>query len=415
MTENRIRIGVIADDFTGAGDAASFLKAGGLRTQLRIWPCQAAPADLQAFDAVVIALKSRSDIREKAVSDNAAALQWLLANGAEKIYFKYCSTFDSTPDGNIGPVADQLMQKMQVPYTILCPSLLANGRKVKGGRLYVNDIPLDESHMKDHPLNPMWDSRISHLMSPQSSFPVFSLDSALYKTPEKIQAQLDVWHEMHEHFYIVPDYDRPEHGAFIAKYFMALPLWTGGSELLYHFAKLKSEKTGSHNAENVPEDDHYGRVMLAGSCSIMTRKQIARFRENGGRAFVIEPEMVFEDMQKYIDRYTCCYLDDPCRDILFYTSDRRGSRPGLAQALENFSAALIRHIVKRSPVRRVIIAGGETSGAVTTALGYNSFVIGDSVAPGVPILYPTANAGMALVLKSGNFGDEDFFLKTLNS
>ena len=159
-------IGCIADDFTGGSDAASFLKKGGLSTLLINGDSYRGYRPGEDIRAVVVALKTRSIEPEAAADQSEAAAKWLLEQGAEKIYFKYCSTFDSTPRGNIGPVTDRLMELLDEPYTLLCPSLPVNGRKVKGGVLYVNGVPLGESSMRFHPVNPMSESRIDKLMAP---------------------------------------------------------------------------------------------------------------------------------------------------------------------------------------------------------------------------------------------------------
>ena len=164
-------LGCIADDFTGASDAASFLVKGGMSVQLYNGLPRKEPADEDNPQAVVIALKSRTQNKNDAVRDSVNAARFLRECGVRQIYFKYCSTFDSTREGNIGPVADALMELLKVPYTLLCPSLPVNGRVVKNGNLYVNGVPLHESPMKNHPLTPMWDCRIAKLMEPQRNIP----------------------------------------------------------------------------------------------------------------------------------------------------------------------------------------------------------------------------------------------------
>lgn len=164
-------LGCIADDFTGASDAASFLVKGGMQTLLLNGiPENIDMVEIARADAVVIALKTRTQETVSAVNDSLNAIKWLEKNGARHFYVKYCSTFDSTPSGNIGPICDKAMEYLGVQYTLLCPALPVNGRIVKDGILYVNGVPLAESHMKNHPLTPMHESDIALLMQPQSKY-----------------------------------------------------------------------------------------------------------------------------------------------------------------------------------------------------------------------------------------------------
>ena len=416
MRNQNLRIGVIADDFTGASDAASYLRAGGCSTKLVIYPFMA-EADITGCGAVVVALKSRSAETETAVRDSMAAAAWLLGKGAEKLYFKYCSTFDSTPRGNIGPVADMLMEMTGTGYTLLCPSLTENGRTVKDGVLYVNGVPLEESPMKHHPLNPMWDSRISVLMAQQSAYPVYILRRNEI-SHEQIQAQLAELQKYSSHFYLVPDYETPDDAARIASCFRDLPLWTGGSELLKSLALLRGAQAGCEKALPVPQKGHScGRLMFCGSCSDMTQKQVARWLSSGGRGRMVTPE----DAQKtgaLFNEIAGAYLQDPHEDFLYYSSGSAGlmrnGPPDTAAAadIESVLSSLAVQITGSFHADRLIVAGGETSGAVIRALGLHVFSIGRSVAPGVPILYPQ-DTQISLVLKSGNFGGEDFFLTAL--
>ena len=409
---HELRIGCIADDFTGGGDAASFLAGGGLKTLLLIWTfsCEHLPEDC---DAVVIALKSRSVPADQAVADSLAAINWLQAHHARKLYFKYCSTFDSTPRGNIGPVSDALLETLEQPYTVLCPSLLSNGRAVRDGVLYVNGIPLAQSPMRSHPLNPMWNSDIRVLMQAQSRYPCFVVPEALCRDPAALAGRIHALQQKHRHFYLIPDYFEPTHGAEIARAFAPLPLWTGGSELLLHFARQVSGRAADASLVPPMPAPRLGRVMLAGSCSVMSRLQIRNWIEAGGRAEEIGPEMVFESAPAHLALLRDRYLQAPQQDILYYASPRTSGREGLAQAFEAFSAALAAELVRCAPVERLLVAGGETSGAVIRKLGYRAFRIGESLSPGVPVLYPAENPRLRIVLKSGNFGGPDFFLTTL--
>ena len=227
MGKKRI-LGCIADDFTGASDIASFLKKGGMSTVLfNGVPGKNEEGD---FDAAVIALKTRTQETESAVSDSLDALQWLKSKGCKHLYIKYCSTFDSTPKGNIGPIVDSALEIFNIPHTILCPALPVNGRTVDHGCLYVNGIPLQESHMKDHPLTPMWDCRIEELMRPQGKYPCLMLDrEQMYAPDGAIKEKINTFAREHKHFYIVPDYTEQEDAERIISLFGNLPLLTGGS------------------------------------------------------------------------------------------------------------------------------------------------------------------------------------------
>lgn len=412
------KLGCIADDFTGAGDAASFLTDGGLKTLLIIWP-HIEDVSIDGYDAVVIALKSRSIEPELAVRESLAAVNWLNAQGAEKLYFKYCSTFDSTPHGNIGPVCDSLLALGGQSYSLLCPSLLLNGRSVRGGRLFVNGVPLAESHMRRHPLNPMWSSEIKVLMEAQSKYPCFPVSAEEYADEEALRARVERIARDNEHFYLIPDYYEPEHGETIVRLFGTLPFLSGGSGLLGDFARFAC-KPGVHQEKPRVTGRDYGRVMLAGSCSDMTRRQVRRWIDDGGRAVMIESADALAGGRR-AEELAALYLEHPEEDILYYSSgssDSAGadtSDKSVSAAMEKILSDIARNIFKARPVSRLVTAGGETSGAVITSLGLSSFAIGESIAPGVPILYPTSYAGLRLVLKSGNFGNEDFFIKVLEN
>lgn len=424
---NRLRIGVIADDFTGAGDAASYLSLGGMRTLLVIYPYME-EADPEGWDAVVIGLKSRSEAAGEAVSDCLEAVRWLREKGAEKIYFKYCSTFDSTPSGNIGPVSDAVMEQTASSYSILCPSLPDNGRCVRKDILFVKGIPLAESPMKDHPLNPMWDSRVSVLMQAQSRYPVFPVSREEMRDPERLKERVEGLVRAHTHFYLVPDYESEEDGVLIAQFFGSLPFLTGGSGLLQHLGRSlrqtaerdpAGEDTIRAGKKKSEKDPGNGRVMFCGSCSEMTQKQVRRFIEKGGKAVRIDTvDLAEEGLDKRVCELAELSMRHPEEDILYYSSGSAGLRdkenpdPMISGAMERFIAKLAATIVAGRPAERIIVAGGETSGAVTLALGLHTFGIGESIAPGVPILHPVGK-DLRLVLKSGNFGNEDFFVGTL--
>ncbi len=417
--------GCIADDFTGASDAASFLVKGGLSVQLYngIPGDTVPPSDAQAL---VIALKSRTQETKQAVADTLSAARWLLNQGVRQLYFKYCSTFDSTRTGNIGPVADALMELTAAPYTVLCPALPVNGRVVENGCLYVDGVPLHESHMKNHPLTPMWDCRLASLMEPQSHYPCMVLTSDALRTLPVAHGGPgsglipSVSDSPDAPFYLIPDYKTAEDGAEIAARFLALPLLTGGSGLLEPLAQLWSAALGSDC--RIPESRVPGpAILLAGSCSKATLGQIARYQAEGKPSYKLDPRAMLEGRQTVDDAWDFVRTHSTQSDtVLVYSSDtpekvkefQKFGIETVAAQLEGATAQLAVRAVQAG-FTRIISAGGETSGAVTKALGFSSYLIGESVAPGVPLMVPFGRNDIRLVLKSGNFGQEDFFLRAL--
>lgn len=279
MAGNNILIGCIADDFTGAGDAASFLAKSGLRTILHNGIPTGAQLE-EPCEAVVIALKTRSISPKEASEQTLWALQWLKHAGTKQFYIKYCSTFDSTPVGNIGPTVDTAIEFLDVPYTLLCPSLPANGRTVKAGRLYVHGVPLEQSSMRNHPLNPMWDSYIPALMCGQGKYPCVVPTEGM---EDDIQQRA-------YRFYLVPDYETDDQGRQIVERFGHLPLLTGGSGLLEHL----SERAGGRSSGDAVDCGTFGRgIILCGSCSQMTNQQIEYFRNRSGVCIALDPQKLF--------------------------------------------------------------------------------------------------------------------------
>lgn len=414
-----IYIGCVADDFTGAGDAASFLKAAGLKT-LYLNGDQLERAELPAeIQAVVIALKCRSIPAAEAVEQVARCGDWLLEKGAQHLYYKYCSTFDSTEKGNIGPVVDMLMEKLDVPFTVLCPALPVNGRTVKEGVLSVNGVPLAESPMKDHPITPMRDSYIPRLMQRQSHYASYALPAALLADAEGREAFLKA-HEAEGRFTLAPDYRTDEDGKRIAEAFGSLRLLTGGSGLLGHLGRAYLPQAEAKAGE-LREDasDERGRLLLAGSCSAMTQKQVARYLAAGKEAVRIDPLAMLAGEQSFDE--LAGRLREAQGDILFYSTAspeqvRENQRHGAEQIsamLENTMGLLAEEAVQAG-YRRIVVAGGETSGQVMKTLDFGAYEIFESVSPGVPRMVPIQRPELNLVLKSGNFGEEDFLLRALN-
>jgi len=416
-----ILLGCVGDDFTGSSDAASFIANQGVKTLLfnGIPKGSEIPEDCTA---VVIALKTRSAVKAKAVEDTRAAFSWLAGRGTERFYIKYCSTFDSTPSGNIGPIADSILEDYGVKYTLLCPSLPVNGRTVKDGRLYVKGVPLGESPMKDHPLNPMWTSDIDKLMEPQSKYSCLTIDAALLKRPaEEILERVAGFGRGREHFYVIPDYEDEAQGEKIVKVFGSLKLLTGGSGLLAHLsARLREDPAAA--AGSCAAGGKKGRgIILAGSCSKATRLQIENFKEDGGKSFAVDPFSLLSGKQTPQDIWN--FVRENCAtEVLIYSAgaenpelrsrERKEDQAEASALLEKSMAETGRRALENG-FTRIIVAGGETSGSVTQSLNFDSFIIGESIAPGVPVLFPTGRKDVRLVLKSGNFGQPDFFRRAL--
>ncbi|WP_099364677.1 3-oxo-tetronate kinase [Fredinandcohnia onubensis] len=409
-----MRFGVIADDFTGGSDIASFFVKGGLSTVLYngVPKIDEAPK----AEVCVIALKTRTQNPKDAVKDSLEAIGWLKEKGAQQFYIKYCSTFDSTPEGNIGPICDAVMEELEVPYTILCPALPVNGRTVKQGYLYVNGVPLHKSPMKNHPLTPMWDSDLVRLMDAQSKFSSVKMSDALYKEEVDELITRITTQSKYSHFYIVPDYEKEEDAEKLVQLFGGLKLLTGGSGLAYPLAKMYKENADADGFErsNTPA------LLLAGSCSEATRNQILEYQKSGGKTYFMDPIKLTSGLET-VEKIWNVISQNKEESILVYSSDtpenvkriQQQGKEDVAAKLENATADLA-ELAVQAGFHRIIVAGGETSGAVAKRLGYNGYHIGDSIAPGVPIMIPIEDNRIRMVFKSGNFGKSDFFLQALS-
>lgn len=442
--EKKFYIGCVADDFTGAGDVASFFVKAGLVTVLYNGIPDDSHTVAEGTQAVVIALKSRTQDREQAVADSLRAFGWLLQEGARKLYFKYCSTFDSTKEGNIGPVADAVMEKFGYPYTILCPALPVNGRIVEKGKLYVNGVLLEESSMRNHPLTPMRESELGRLIEMQSRYKGISMAG---KTKEQWKKEQETLCRQEGHCYLIPDYYEESHGKEIAREFCDITFYTGGSGLAEHVGRLLAEKAMADRDADVDvsgeacgkeeacgrekvcdKEEEYGKekacsrqeaLLLAGSCSEATLRQIRSYEKGGYPCYRIDAGCVLrgEETAEHIWNIVKMH---PGENMLVYSSDspeqvrkiQEEGKEKISFMLEQLTAELAARAAG-SGYRRLIVAGGETSGAVIQRLGYQGFWIGHSIAPGVPVMVPLEDTRMRLALKSGNFGQEDFFSRAV--
>jgi uncharacterized protein YgbK (DUF1537 family) len=413
-------LGVIADDFTGATDIAGMLVKGGMRTIQTIGvPAKGTIPD--DVDAVVVALKTRSIPAADAVAQSLDALKALQAAGCVRFFFKYCSTFDSTDAGNIGPVGDALLDALKAKQAIYCPAFPVNGRTIFFGHLFVGDVLLSDSHMKHHPLTPMTDASLVRVLARQTPHKVGlvalkqvqSGSAVLREALDKLSAQ-GVRHVVVD---AVADTDLGIIGEAIGDD----TLVTGGSGVAlglpaaYRRRGLMAHRSG---ADALPKTEGASAV-LAGSCSAATLGQIKAFK---GAHLALDTDAI-------------CRGEDVAGKALAWAREKLGKAPILlsasdtpeavkalqvkygieksSQAIEKTMAALARGLVEAG-VNRLVVAGGETSGAVVGALDVTALRIGPEIDPGVPWTASVGARPLLLALKSGNFGAPDFFTKAFD-
>ncbi|MGV9425755.1 3-oxo-tetronate kinase [Streptomyces sp. NPDC003656] len=413
-----IRLGVIADDFTGATDLANNLVRAGMRVvQLIDVPEDGGYGIAGDADAVVIALKSRTVPVAEAVDASLRALAWLRGAGAEQIYFKYCSTFDSTPAGNIGPVTEALMDALGTDFTVATPAFPDNGRTVFKGHLFVGDVLLSESGMRDHPLTPMTDSNLVHVLGAQTTRPVGLIDhTSLAAGADAVRTRIAELRSQGVAFAVV-DAVSNDDLVRLGEAVSELPLVTAGSGLAIGLPANWGLEPSSAAAELPPAGGH--RAIVSGSVSVATNGQVRAFLDSGRPAFSVDPLRIAagEDVAGEALAFADAHLAEG--PVLVYSTEApdavRGvqSRLGATEAgelVERTLAEVARGLVARG-VRQLVVAGGETSGAVVQALGITGLRIGAQIDPGVPWCAAVLPDGetLHLTLKSGNFGGPDFF------
>ena len=414
-------LGCIADDFTGATDLASMLARSGVNVSLRIGVPLSTPENTAEIE--VIALKTRSISASKAIEESLSALKWLKEAGAKKYFFKYCSTFDSTAEGNIGPVSEALMNELKVDQTIYCPAFPENGRSIYMGNLFVGQKLLSESSMKDHPLTPMNDSNLMRLLSAQVSRRVGLADqivvnSGVNSLKEKLISlkENDVPHVIVD---AVADTDLDT----IASACQDMDFITGGSALAMPLAEFykASGKISANDNSFMNKRLNTGSIILSGSCSEMTIIQVKNFIQRGATAFQLDPiDLAENGVKKVLDWLSS---QDFTKNIIIYaTSDPDTVKKVQAELGVDMAGKIVEQglsecaiAARELGIKNFIIAGGETSGAITKALNVRQLDIGIEIAPGVPWTFSgKRNNQIALSLKSGNFGSEEFFTEALN-
>lgn len=413
-------LGAIADDLTGATDLALMLSREGMRT-VQVVGVPAEDFDYGKADAVVVALKSRTIPADEAVAQSLAALSRLTAAGARQIIFKYCSTFDSTPSGNIGPVTEALMAAMDEDLTIVCPAFPTNGRTVYRGYLFVGDQLLSDSPMKDHPLTPMTDSSLVRLMQAQTHIPVGLVTrETVARGPDAVRAAFDTATEAGARILVV-DAISDEDLRTIGQAAADRKLITGGSGIAIglpeNFRKAGAMPALSADKEfSAPE----GRaVMLAGSCSKATRGQIEVAIGAGTPVFKVDPMEIAAGRLTPKAAIDWAMASTSAIPLIYSSADPEEVRAAQAKLGRDRAGELVEHFLadvaiglRDSGVSCFLVAGGETSGAVVNALGVSALFIGPEIDPGVPwTLSMGDEKPIALALKSGNFGAPDFFSK----
>ena len=411
-----LRLGAIADDFTGASDLAGTLVKQGVNVTLVIGLPDEATQTGDA-GAVVIALKTRTVEPQQAVSESLTALRWLESRGAQQFFFKYCSTFDSTPAGNIGPVCDALMQALDCDFAFLCPAYPGNGRTVSEGKLYVGEQLLSESPMKDHPLTPMRDASLVRVMDAQSTrrsglIPLQQVREGKAAVTEAVEA-LRSRGFAYGVVDAVSDEDLLTIGAAAADH----RLVTGGAGIAMGLAGSLGQAGSEYNSNALPRGR--GReLVLAGSCSAATRAQVA-VAKKAWPARRVDVDALAAGADVADELVAWAQEQDPTSPVLIYASadpeevSRIQQRHGVEAAgamIEEVMGEVARRLVSDG-FRRLVVAGGETSGAVVSALDIRALRIGSEIDPGVPWTGTLDDRDIAIALKSGNFGSEDFFDK----
>lgn len=412
-----ILLGCIADDFTGATDLANNLVRSGMRAVQTI----GVPAGaLQAqADAVVVALKSRTNAPADAVQQSLAALRWLRSQGAQQIYFKYCSTFDSTAQGNIGPVTEALMDALDAPFTIATPAFPDNQRTVFKGYLFVGDVLLSESGMRDHPLTPMTDANLVRVLQAQCRRKVGLIDYRTVAQGEAAIRQRIAALRGEGVSIAVVDAISNEDLLRMAPALKDLALVTAGSGVAIGLP-ANFGITASVAASRLPAAAG-AQAVVSGSCSLATNRQVQAFIAAGRPAFAIDPLRIAAG-------------DDVTAQSLAWAKPLLGNGPVLVYStalpaavkavqvqlgveaagtlVERTVASIAAGLVELG-VRQLVVAGGETAGASVQALGINQLQIGPQIDPGVPWCWGRDAGGrpLHLALKSGNFGADDFFSK----
>ena len=414
-------LGCIADDFTGATDLANNLVRAGMRVVQTIGVPTSPLADDEAVDAVVVSLKSRTIAPAEAVAQSLAALRWLQVQGARQVYFKYCSTFDSTPRGNIGPVTEALMEALGCDFTIATPAFPDNKRTVFKGYLFAGDVLVNESGMQNHPLTPMTDANLVRVLQAQCTRKVGLIDHAVVARGASAITQRIAALKADGVSIAIVDAVSNDDLLRLGPAIAALPLVTAGSGVAIGLP-ANFGLAPSSQASALPPAAGL-RAVVSGSCSLATNRQVHDFIGRGGAAMAIDPLRIADgvDVAAEVLAWAAPLVDKG--PVLVYSTAEAGAvksvqgRLGVDEAgamVERTIAAIARGLVEHG-VRQLVVAGGETSGACEQELRIAQMQIGAQIDPGVPWCHARTGvadgASVHIALKSGNFGGDDFFTR----
>ena len=418
-----MKLGCIADDFTGATDLANNLVRSGMRV-MQTFGVPSAPLSSDV-DAVVVALKSRTIPTAEAIAQSLAALHWLQAQGAEQIYFKYCSTFDSTPEGNIGPVTEALMDALNCKFTIATPAFPDNGRTVFKGYLFAGAVLLNESGMQNHPLTPMTDANLVRVMQAQTHRKVGLIDHTVMAKGSQAIAEKIQQLQTDGIGVAIVDATSNADLKTLGPALKGMPLVTAGSGVAIGLPANWGIEA-SEKAAALPAPSGY-QAIVSGSCSLATQGQVAHFIASGQPSWQFKPlNWSTQDVPAQIKADVAAALawakpllaQGPV--LVYATTDadtlqKVQAKFGREQAGEWMESALAQVCLglQALGVKQWVVAGGETSGACVQALNIAQMQIGPQIDPGVPWCFAPQHAAGHLTLKSGNFGTPDFFTKAL--
>lgn len=418
-----LRLGCIADDLTGGADLALALSRGGARVA-QVFGDPSGVAAPAGVDAAVASLKIRTAPRAEAMDAATGAASVLKGWGASTFFFKYCSTFDSTDDGNIGPIAEALRSFADADATPFAPSFPANGRTVYQGHLFVHDKLLSRSSMRDHPLTPMREADLQRVLGAQAKSVGVGLIPLriVEQGSDAIKAAMAKLCGEKKPFVII-DAITEVHLDAVAAACASLPLLTGGSAIGESLAKiLYGERSGDRRHATAGAPHRNGLVaILSGSCSAASQEQAARAAAQLP-VFRLSPEMA-ADPEAHAARLAETAIGADAPAVLISSTDdpdsvagvqRAHGRDRIGSAFERLQGQVARALY-RAGVRTFIVAGGETSGAVADALGLKVMTVGDEIAPGVPWMFEQSEEGVNIAFKSGNFGGPDFYADALGT